>query len=234
MTRVAVVTGAAGGVGAATCDVLEQQGWSVVRLDRHPIDSESAIQVDLADAEAVQTAISVLPRIDALVNNAAIQLFKPLHETTTDEWDEVSRVNLRGPFACIKAAWDQLIESRGAVVNVASVHALGTSHSISAYASSKGGLMAFTRAAALELAAHDVRVNAVLPGAVETPALRAGLNRVPDGERTLVARTPLKRIGDPHEIGEAIAFLADNERSAFITGQSLVVDGGALARLGTE
>jgi NAD(P)-dependent dehydrogenase (short-subunit alcohol dehydrogenase family) len=94
--------------------------------------------------------------------------------------------------------------------------------------------MAFTRSAAVELAESSIRVNAVLPGAVESPALRAGLSRSPEARDTLIARTPLKRIGRPDEVAEAILFLADNDRSSFMTGQSLVVDGGALARLSTE
>lgn len=231
---VVVVTGAAGGIGSATCDVFERYGWDVVRLDRRSVPGRESLKVDISNVDAVDAAFASLPRVDALVNNAAMQLFKPLADTTTAEWDMVNHANLRGPFACIRAAWGKLIAAKGSVINVSSVHAVATSGSISAYAASKGGLSAFTRAVALELAPHGVRVNAVLPGAVETPALRGGLDRVPDGERILIERTPLGRIGDPHEIGEAIAFLADRDRASFITGQSIVVDGGATARLATE
>jgi NAD(P)-dependent dehydrogenase (short-subunit alcohol dehydrogenase family) len=237
VTRVAVVTGAAGGIGAATCDLLESEGWTVVAVDRKPLSRAGALQVDMADAERVMDALGALERVDALVNNAAVQWFKTLDDTSVADWDAVSEVNLRGPFACLRATIAQLRASRGAVVNVSSVHALATSASIAAYAAAKGGLLAFTRAAALELAPSGVRVNAVLPGAVETPALRDGLGRRGDAaetERTLVARTPLGRIGRPEEIAQAIAFLADGSRSGFITGQGLVADGGALARLGTE
>ncbi len=234
MSRVAVVTGAAGGVGSATCDVLEAQGWSVLAVDRRPVDREGALQIDLADAPYVMEMLRRCERVDALVNNAALQLFKPLEDTTLAEWDAVHHVNLRGAFACLKACRDRLIETGGAVVNVASVHAIATSQSISAYAASKGGLLAFTRAAALELAPHGVRVNAVVPGAVDTPALRDGFVRREDAEASLIASTPLKRIGRPEEIAEAIAFLADNDRSGYITGQSLTIDGGALAALSTE
>jgi len=129
----------------------------------------------------------------------------------------------------------------GAVVNVASVHAVATSANIAAYATSKGGMVAMTRAAALELAAEGIRVNAVLPGAVDTPMLRDGLGRactdgssVDDAMADLAGRTAMGRVGQPREIAEAILFLADPDRSSFMTGQTMVVDGGATARLSTE
>ena len=114
------------------------------------------------------------------------------------------------------------------------MHARATSQSIAAYAATKGGLTAFTRAAALELGASGVRVNAILPGAIETPALRVGFPRTPGAEDVLVRRTPLRRIGTPRDVAHAVAFLVDDERAGFITGQDLVVDGGALAQLSTE
>jgi NAD(P)-dependent dehydrogenase (short-subunit alcohol dehydrogenase family) len=234
MRPVVVVTGAAGGIGSATCDVLENYGWEVVPMDRYPVDRPRALQVDLADGVGVSEALSALPRVDALVNNAALQLFKSILDTTLEEWDAVAAVNIRAAFACLKATHAQLIASKGAVVNVGSVHARATSTSISAYAATKGGLTAFTRAAALELAPHGVRVNSVLPGAVDTPALRAGFSRRDNAESDLIDRTPLARVGTPRDIAEAIAFLLDRDRAAFVTGQELVVDGGALARLGTE
>ena len=235
MTPVAVVTGAAGGIGSVTCDVLEAHGWDVVAMDRHPSTRPGALQVDLADAPAVAAPSQTLPQVDALVNNAALQLYKPLLDTTVEEWDAVAAVNLRAPFLCLKA-W--LRSSSRPVARWSTSRPstpTATSRSIAAYAATKGGLAAFTRAAALELAPHGVRVNAVAPGAVDTPALRAGLAGSP-GRRAVAARarTPAQRIGQPHEIAEAIAFLLDGERSGFITGQSVVVDGGALARLSTE
>jgi NAD(P)-dependent dehydrogenase (short-subunit alcohol dehydrogenase family) len=234
VTPVVVVTGAAGGIGSATCDLLAREGWQVVAVDRLPIDRPGALQVDIADAEAVTKALSGLERVDALVNNAAVQLYKSLLDTTVDEWDMIAAVNIRGAFVCLKAVHQQLAAARGSVVNVASVHASATSHSIAAYAATKGGLCAFTRAAAIEMAPLGVRVNVVLPGAVDTPALRAGFSRKEDAEQTLVDRTPLKRVGDPRDIAHAISFLIDQNRSAFITGQDFAIDGGALARLSTE
>jgi NAD(P)-dependent dehydrogenase (short-subunit alcohol dehydrogenase family) len=234
VTRVAVVTGAAGGIGSATCDLLRERDWDVVGLDRLPSDAPHSIQVDVADSAALAAALSRIERVDGLVNNAAVQLYKPLVETTVEEWDSVLAQNLRAAFVCMKHLHGRLVESRGAIVNVASVHAVATSQSIAAYAASKGGLVALTRAAALEFAGDGVRVNAVLPGAIDTPALRAGFARNESAERTLVERTPLKRIGAPRDVAEAIEFLLDAERSAFVTGQTFAIDGGALARLSTE
>jgi NAD(P)-dependent dehydrogenase (short-subunit alcohol dehydrogenase family) len=234
MTPVVVVTGAAGGIGSATCELLGGYGWEVIPMDRRPIEHPRALHVDIADAEAVTDALSGLPQVDALVNNAAVQLYKSLLDTTVKEWDAIAAVNIRGAFVCLKAVHNQLAAARGAVVNVGSVHASATSHSIAAYAATKGGLSAFTRAAAIEMAPLGVRVNAVLPGAVDTPALRDGFSRQADAERRLIAQTPLGRIGHAQDIAQAIAFLIDRERSDFITGQDLIVDGGALARLSTE
>lgn len=238
MSRVAVVTGAAGGIGAATCALLDERGWDVVGIDqRDPSSDQSGWRTaDCAEPAELEAALADLDRIDGLVNNAALQHGRPLLETSIDEWDRLLAVNLRAPFSAIKLAAERLSVTAGSVVNVASVHALATSPNVAPYAASKGGLVALTRAAALELAPHSIRINAVLPGAVDTPAFRDGLGRMDtaDGERSLIERTPLQRIGAPAEIAEAIAFLLDGEHSGFMTGQTLVVDGGALARLSTE
>lgn len=235
MTRVAVVTGAAQGIGAATCDRLRRDGWEVLGLDARAATDGAWVHADCSDPEAVGAALASLPRVDALVNNAAVQHASALLDTTVEEWDHVLAVNLRGPFVMTQACAARLAETRGAIVNVASVHAYATSENVAPYAASKAGLLGFTRAAALELA-PDVRVNAVVPGAVNTEALREGFARRADGdpETSLVERTPLRRIGDPDEIANAVAFLADGELSAFVTGQALTVDGGVLARLPSE
>ena len=135
---------------------------------------------------AIEQVLGALPRVDALVNNAAIQLFRPLVETGIDEWEDVHRVNLRGPWLCVKALHRQLAARQGSVVNIASVHALATSLSIGAYATMKGGLAAFTRAAALEFAGAGVRVNTILPGAIDTPGAPRGV------------RAPRRRGVTPH------------------------------------
>jgi len=188
----------------------------------------------MADDAELWRVLSALPRADALVNNAALQLYRPLSETDVADWDELHRVNVRAPWICVKALLPQLAARKGAVVNVASVHAVATSLSIGAYATTKGGLLAFTRAAALELAEHGVRVNAVVPGAIDTPALREGFARRADAEARLISQTPLGRIGSPRDVSALIAFLLDSEQSGFITGASIPVDGGVLAKLSSE
>jgi NAD(P)-dependent dehydrogenase (short-subunit alcohol dehydrogenase family) len=179
--------------------------------------------------------------LDVLVNNAAYQIAKPLIETTVEEWDLVMASNLRSVFLSAKLAHSLLKMHGAAIVNVSSVHAIQTSANIAAYAASKGGLLALTRAMAIEFAPDNIRVNAILPGAVDTPMLRAGLGRGHVGhgdmqERldNLARKTVNGRVGTPEEIAHAIYFLADNEQSSFMTGQALVIDGGATARLSTE
>jgi len=150
--------------------------------------------------------------------------------------------NLRSVFLGAKLAYPLLkAAGGGAIVNVSSVHAVATSANIAAYAASKGGLLALTRAMAIEFAPDNIRVNAILPGAVDTPMLRAGLNRghvggatIYDRLENLARKTVNGRVGKPEEIAHAIYFLADDTQSSFMTGQALIVDGGATARLSTE
>lgn len=246
MNRLAVVTGATGGIGVATVAAFLADGWSVAGIDSADapphLGLEYFARLDLGADDGQATVagfLGELPRMDALVNNAAIQVNQHLATTTLAEWDRVMAVNLRAAYVTMQASQEALRAHHGAVVNVSSVHALATSVGLAAYAASKGGLLALTRAAALEFAADGIRVNAVLPGAVDTPMLRAGVGRWAPGEiemalSTLGARTPLGRIGDPAEVAQAILFLADPQRSSFITGQALIVDGGASAMLGTE
>lgn len=239
MTRVAVVTGAAGGIGGATVDAFIADGWTVVGIDRVESDGTSAtrfLTVDLADGAALEHAIREIGEsgaIDALVNNAAVSMRQPIDAMGAEQWDEVADINLRAPFLAARFAYPYMRGHRAAIINVSSVHAVATTHSQAAYASAKAGLVGLTRALALELAGEGIRVNAVLPGAVDTPMLSAD-GSADDRVKRIAARTPLGRIGQAGEIAQAILFLADHSRSSFITGQTLVVDGGALALLSTE
>lgn len=248
--RVVIITGATGGIGSASAQLFAASGWYVVGLDRQRPASALPgvmhfIQTDVADADAVQQSFaevaSVAGRVDALVNNAAIQICKPLVETTPEEWDLLMGANLRSAYLCVRNAYPLMWGLQGAIVNISSVHAVATSANIAAYAASKGALVALTRALAIELAPDNIRVNALLPGAVDTPMLHAGLTRghasganVPEQLQTLASRTVIGRVGQPTEIAEAVLFLADTQRSSFITGQTLVIDGGATIRLSTE
>ncbi|HEY2980274.1 MAG TPA: SDR family oxidoreductase [Anaerolineales bacterium] len=250
MTKTILITGAAGGIGRATVTHFDEKGWRVLGVDRAPFGEGFPrkglfIQSDISHAEEM-TAIFDRVRgftdsLAALVNNAGLQVAKPLVDTSVEEWDAVMAANLRSVFLGVKLAHPLLKAQGGAVVNVSSVHAIQTSANIAAYAASKGGLLALTRAMAIEFAPDSIRVNAILPGAVDTPMLRAGLGRGHAGsgdvqERldNLARRTVSGRVGKPEEIAHAIYFLADDEQSSFMTGQALVVDGGATARLSTE
>jgi len=238
VTRTALITGAAAGIGAAAAERLEAEGWRAIRLARRWPDGEpeNGITLDLRDHEALREAVASLRELDALVNNAAVMPEGPLTDLDAAAVAETLAVNLTAAIVGTAAAVPALAARGGAIVNVASVHALASRTGVAAYAASKGGLVAFTRAAAVELGREGVRVNAVVPGAVDTkmlmPDAEGGVRD--DGLAALAARTPLGRIGQPAEIAEAIAFLADSARSSFITGEALVADGGALARLSTE
>jgi glucose 1-dehydrogenase len=248
--HVVLITGAAGGIGRATINLFSEKGWSVIGVDRNVFGADFPsnglfIQSDISRPEDIQAifekAHAFTDALDVLINNAAMQIAKPLVETTVEEWDAVMASNLRSVFLGVKLAYPLLKAKGGAVVNVSSVHAIQTSANIAAYAASKGGLLALTRAMAIEFAPDNIRVNAILPGAVDTPMLRAGLGRGHVGhgdiqERldNLARKTVSGKVGTPEEIAHAIYFLADNEQSSFMTGQALVVDGGATARLSTE
>jgi len=249
--KTVLITGAAGGIGRATVELFSESGWRVIGVDRSAYgagfpETGLFIQADISEPkelEAIFTqAQSFSDRLDALVNNAAVQIAKPLLETSVEEWDEVMVSNLRVVFLAMKLAFP-LFQSAGggAVVNVSSVHAVATSANIASYAASKGGMLALTRAMAIEFAPDDIRVNAILPGAVDTPMLHAGLSRghlgdgsLPERLENLANKTVIGRVGKPEEIAHAIYFLADNTQSSFMTGQALIVDGGATARLSTE
>ncbi len=251
--RFVLVTGAAGGIGSAAVEHFTAMGWSVIGVDQIPWKSGTEfpegglfIQADIADPKSVDEIFlkvkGLTNTLEAVVNNAALQVAKPLVDTTVEEWDAVMATNLRAVFLFAKNAYPLLKANQGgAIVNVSSVHAVATSANIAAYAASKGGVLALTRAMAIEFARDDIRVNAILPGAVDTPMLRAGLQRghvagstIEDRLNDLARKTVNGRVGKPAEIASAIYFLADSAQSSFMTGQALVVDGGATTRLSTE
>jgi len=251
MTKTILITGAGGGIGRACIDLFSERGWRVIGVDRSDYGEDFPkngrfIKADISHPDSVeqifQQAKDFHPTLDALVNNAAVQVAKPLIETTVEEWDAVMASNLRSVFLFVKLAHPLLKAGNGgAIVNVSSVHAVQTSANIAAYAASKGGLLALTRAMAIEFAPENIRVNAILPGAVDTPMLRAGLGRghvgsgdVQERLDNLARKTVNGRVGTPAEIAHAIYFLADDEQSSFMTGQAMIVDGGATARLSTE
>ena len=249
MKRTALITGANGGIGHATIEVFEEAGWTTYAIDRKESSNFSPgvnfYQANVADPDAVSQLFSWLhertDHLDALVNNAAIQISKPLVEMTVEEWDATMASNLTSVFLTMKAAHPLLKIAQGAIVNVSSVHAIATSIGVAAYAASKGAVMELTREMAIEFAKDKINVNAILPGAVDTSMLRSGLDRghvegdsIEEKLQDLGRKTLMGRVGQPREIAQAILFLADNERSSFITGEVMIIDGGATARLSTE
>lgn len=250
MRKVVLITGVFGGIGYATAKIFKEMGWIVVGVDRNNAEDKDrlvdlVIQEDISTLENVdrlfERVCDLYSGLDALVNNAAIQIAKSVIDTTEEDWDEVFNANVKSVFRSIKYAYPLLVRNKGSIVNVSSVHAFATSVNISSYAASKGALLAFTRSLALEFARDGIRVNAVIPGAVRTNMLVSGLSRGHLGEsdiNTMIdklgLRHPISRVGEPEEIGKLIYFLAENSQSSFITGQSFVADGGALAQLSTE
>jgi glucose 1-dehydrogenase len=246
--RHVLITGVCGGIGRASAQAFRAQGWSVIGVDRHEPDAEVEVDrfelVDVSQSEQVAELFAKLrgdfDGLDALVNNAATQINKPIVETSDADWDHIINTNVRSAFQCIREAHPLLKAVRGAVVNVSSVHAIATSMNVAVYAISKGALVALTRSAALELADVGVRCNAVLPGAIDTQMLRDGLDRRPNPDgaegnlRILAQRTPLGFVASADDIAPSIVHLADNDQSKYTTGQMLVLDGGATIRLSTE
>jgi NAD(P)-dependent dehydrogenase (short-subunit alcohol dehydrogenase family) len=238
--KVALVTGAARGIGFAAAKRFLAEGWSVALLDidggnlarSHAAlalpDHTLAITCDVADEAGVADAVASVGkrfgRLDALVNNAGIAIFKPILETTAQDWARTLAVNLTGPFLCAQAAAPLMRDNGGgAIVNITSISGHRASTLRTAYGTSKAGLAHLTKQQAAELGALGIRVNAIAPGpvdtamakAVHTPAIRADYH----------AAIPLNRYGLEEEIAEAIFFLC-SERASYITGQVISVDGG--------
>jgi NAD(P)-dependent dehydrogenase (short-subunit alcohol dehydrogenase family) len=242
---VAIVTGAAGGVGREVVRLLLAAGAAVVAEDLNPevADLETpdgrvaAVVGDVADAAtaraSVAAALDRFGRLDILVNNAARFLLKPTLETTDDEWDGVMRTNVRGVFVHCREALPQLAAGEGgAVVNLASISGMVGLGDQAAYSASKGAIVQLTRQLAVDWSPRGVRVNAIAPGAIDTPFLRNALSGVPDIDEVLAqiaADHPLGRISLPDEIAEIVVFLA-SPRSRFVTGAILMADGGYTAK----
>jgi NAD(P)-dependent dehydrogenase (short-subunit alcohol dehydrogenase family) len=221
---VAVVTGAASGIGAATASYFTRCGAQVVHVDVKPTDG-LFVRADVSDPEdwqrVVATAVAEFGGVDCLVSNAVTVDVKPVTELSLESWNRQLAVNLTGTFLGAAACLDQLTARRGSIVVVSSVHALVGMPGHPAYAASKGGLMALTRQLAVDYG-PDVRVNAVVPG----PIMTAAWDRVDEaGRASSVDATVLKRFGRPGEVAAVAGFLASADAS-YVTGASIVVDGG--------
>ena len=238
--KVALVTGAARGIGLAVAKRFLGEGYRVALLDieeellaqsvtaLNDPDNTLAIHADVSAADSVARAFAAVQdrfgRLDALVNNAGIAIFKPLLETTQADWDRVLAVNLTGPFLCTQAAAPLMREhGGGAIVNITSISALRASTLRTAYGTSKAGLAHLTKQFAVELATLGIRVNAVAPGPVDTAMAKAV--HTPEIRADYHDTIPLNRYGLETELADAVFFLC-SDRATYITGQMLAVDGG--------
>ena len=235
--KVAIITGAAQGVGRTTAQVLSKRGYALVLSDlRNPDDTlaevEDALAVvgDIAD-EAVAEKLAAATRerfgrADVLVNNAGIALIATVEETTAAAFRRVLEVNLVAPFLLCRAFAPMLLEAHGTVVNVASIAGLTGIADRTAYNASKHGLVGMTRTLAAEWGGRGVRVNAVCPGWIKTPMDDASQASGVYSDADIVGRVPMGRFASPEDVARAIAFLADPAESGFVNGHTLVIDGG--------
>ena len=246
--KVAVVTGGGTGIGAGICEALAHAGAKVTISPNKNVDgaertaaglrqagASAIVQAcDVRDYDQVQALFDAtlreFGRVDILVNNAGITEPHALLEMTVDEWDKTLDINLRGMFLCTQRAAREMIKqaSGGRIVNLSSVHGYGAVPNHAHYESSKGGINMFTKASAIELAPHNIQVNAIAPGAIEVERYfdMPGYDRQEWGERI-----PAGRVGLPDDIGPLAAFLC-TEGASYITGQIIWVDGGMTSRLG--
>lgn len=243
--KTTVVTGAAQGVGFATASLLAQRNYRVILLDVKPLDEQvERLRSAGAQAEAMVGDVSSEPFVlqvaeriarnygaaDGLVNNAGISLIAAAEDTTAGQWQRVMDINLFGPFLmCRHLGVRMLARHRGSIVNVASVAGLAGVIHRSAYNASKHGLIGLTRTLAAEWGARGVRVNAVCPGWIKTEMDTADQGSGAYSDADIVDRVPMARFATTGDVAEAIAFLLDGERSGFINGVSLPVDGGWMA-----
>jgi NAD(P)-dependent dehydrogenase (short-subunit alcohol dehydrogenase family) len=247
--RVALVTGSRRGIGRAIALTLAREGYNIIvndyELDSHAQDTAAGVreagreaflvEADVSSPQAVKTlvarTIAHFGRLDVLVNNAATWTWTDFVDIEESEWDKMMAVDLKGPFLCAQEAARQMIAQKhgGAMVNISSVHRARCWPSDTVYGICKAGIVRLTESMAYELGPHGIRVNAIAPGHIDS--------RLPDpagppiGQPVYTAEvipvTPLRRIGLPQDIAEAVAFLV-SDRASFITGQCLTVDGGFL------
>jgi NAD(P)-dependent dehydrogenase (short-subunit alcohol dehydrogenase family) len=242
--KVVVITGVASGIGKATAELFAREGAIVIGADINPGKGREVINKiqetgkeaifvhadvsKIGDVSDLFEAAPVKKRVDVLFNNAGIELVKPLVETTEEEWDNTLKVNLKSVYLCCKHVIPIMIrQGGGSIINNASVAGLVGSFS-SPYSASKGGIIALSKALAIELASDNIRVNCITPGAIETPMLERVIEKQGDPvqiRRERMKGYPMGRFGSPEEIAHTVLFLASDE-SSFITGSVVTIDGG--------
>ena len=243
MSKVAIITGAAGGIGRALCDVFADAGYGVIAVDIRrpdPLDRATTyVELDLnrycCDPPYRDTADTLLRdavggrSVAALINNAAVQIVKPMEMLTTADWTGTLNINLLAPFLLTQALLKQLEAAAGAVVNISSIHATQSKPEFVAYATSKAALNGLTRSLAVDLGGR-VRINAICPAAIATSMLLEGFADREAALDQLAQMHPAGRIGEPREVA-ALAFFLASDAARFITGAEIALDGGIRARL---
>jgi len=257
--KVAIVTGARRGMGRTHALVLAKAGAKVVVSDISQEECQKvvdeikktggeglAVKCDVGNKkevdEMVKKTVEKFGKVDILVNNAGICQFKPFLELTEEEWDRTLNINLKGYFLCAQAAAKEMVKQKspnqsklgtgqaGVIINIASV-AMGQVGvgfpTLAHYCASKGGIVGMTETLALELAPYNIRVNAIAPGAIDTPMI-ASTKQDPKTMEATLSRIPLRRVGKPEEVSNLVLFLA-SEQSSYMTGSTVVIDGGWLA-----
>jgi NAD(P)-dependent dehydrogenase (short-subunit alcohol dehydrogenase family) len=249
--KVAVVTGAAAGIGRATAIAFAEHGASVALLDRNAggveetasvvrqkggqafaIAADVGIEKEVADA--FRQIAANFEQIDILINNAGVELYKDFLQFESAEWDRLLAVNLNSVYYCSKQAIPSMIRSgAGSIVNMSSVQALATTGQVSPYAAAKGGILSLTRDMAREFGKHKIRVNSICPGCIHTPMMDRTLATMPNAEivvERMAQAIPLQRLGRAEDIAKVALFLA-SPYADYVSGTSLVVDGGLLSKL---
>lgn len=238
----ALVTGGAQGIGYASAEALLEDGAKIILADINEDAVMAAAEklgqgtvamvCDMGDTAQIDAMFDAIAKdhgpVSILVNNAGVAMPNDMFDTSIEDFKRVIDINLTGTFHAIQRATKMMVDHKieGAVVNMSSINAVVSIPTIPAYCASKGGVMQLTKATALALAPHNIRVNAVGPGSIDT-AMLAGVNADPDAMAKVMSRTPLKRIGTPREIGDVVAFLASS-KSSYITGETIYVDGGRI------
>jgi len=246
--KVAFITGAGSGIGRATsiifaregarlllADVAEAGGNETLRMVKDMGADAFFLRTDVSKSQdvdaAVAKAVETFGRLDCAFNNAGIGgAGKLTHEYSEEEWNRVLAVNLTGVWLCMRAEITQMLKhGGGAIVNTSSIMGLTGAIRVPAYTAAKHGVAGLTKAAALEYGRHGIRINAVCPAPIYTPLLMSAFKKRPDMEERYARSEPMKRLGQPEEVGEAVAWLC-SERASYVTGLPMPIDGGYMAQ----
>lgn len=241
MTKVAIITGSNGGIGQQLCKSFTDNGYHVIGTDVHKsskftIGDYVSINLDklcnnkkYRDDYITKLSSSCQSGLDVLINNAALQIVKPIEKLSFEDWQLTMNVNFNSVFLLVKGLYEKLELNKGCVINISSIHANLSKPGFSSYAASKAGLVGLTKSLAVELG-KNIRINAVCPAAIETEMLKEGFSKNPELLDELNKYHPVGKIGSPTDIAHAVLYLAD-DKSSFINGATLTLDGGISSKL---